>query len=495
MTEEYCTVKTSLLTLSHLRDLRPHIIQQLKEDIAKGFNPARLITVMRDSGHYLVVDGNHRLQAAIELGIKELPCVVRKGDPLTIAAKCNEEEDTYAKQDLFDYLGYIKTSRDAGDTQEIIGGKLGWSREKISQYCILLDGVATEVLEFVKPHQEGRVAGDATNVANFTEGWFRNSGIYDLKDENEEESKEYQKKFIDWFVDEERCKAAGKKITAKSGSLKAIRSQLRIVREELFQDVPEERRQDIIDAVERGEYTDKTLREVIARENEGAKNRYFFGVDANTELAKLGDNSVDLVVTDPPWGVDFKPSRPTGKPEFDTSPDVILAYLDKTFAEVKRVCKENSHVYVFFPTTNYCAFYKILSKYFKVYEIPLVWVKNNHNPCDFKERYASQYETIFFCKVNPEKSRPLNEPVSSDILQFDRVNGEDKEHDTQKPIELLQYLIENSSGVGEVVLDPFMGSGSALLAAAKSGRYFIGFEKEKRYEPVFKRELGVIQNE
>jgi hypothetical protein len=167
MTGNYLTLPVADLKPASFRDLRQHIVAKLKEDLASGFNPARLITVCQENGHYIVIDGNHRLQAAIEIGIESLPCVVREGDPLAIAAKCNEEEDTYAKQDLFDYLGYIRTRRDAKATQEEIGKTLGWGRGKVSQYCILLDGIATEVLNLCKEHQTGRVAGDATNVADF----------------------------------------------------------------------------------------------------------------------------------------------------------------------------------------------------------------------------------------------------------------------------------------------------------------------------------------
>jgi site-specific DNA-methyltransferase (adenine-specific) len=86
--------------------------------------------------------------------------------------------------------------------------------------------------------------------------------------------------------------------------------------------------------------------------------------------------------------------------------------------------------------------------------------------------------------------RHLNNPCSPDVLEY--AIPQNKYHDCQKPIELLQYLIENSSGKGEVILDPFAGSGSTLIAAAKCGRYYIGFELEKSYEPPFKRFLGDV---
>ena len=83
--------------------------------------------------------------------------------------------------DLFDWLEVIRQLREKGKTQQEIAEVLGWSRGRVSQFIMVLENVATEVLEFCKLHQEGRVASNATNVAfNFTEGWFRDSGIYDL---------------------------------------------------------------------------------------------------------------------------------------------------------------------------------------------------------------------------------------------------------------------------------------------------------------------------
>ena len=67
------------------------------------------------------------------------------------------------------------------DTQAEIGEKLGWSRDKVARYNQILENVVTGVRETARKHQEGRVTGDVTNVTfTFTEGWFRNSGIYEL---------------------------------------------------------------------------------------------------------------------------------------------------------------------------------------------------------------------------------------------------------------------------------------------------------------------------
>lgn len=82
-------------------------------------------------------------------------------------------------------------------TQAEIGEKLGWSRSKVKQYVAILDKVGTEILEMARGHQEGRVPEDGTTVPthNFTEGWFRNSGIYGL-------NKEFQRELMEWFCEQ-----------------------------------------------------------------------------------------------------------------------------------------------------------------------------------------------------------------------------------------------------------------------------------------------------
>jgi len=78
-------------------------------------------------------------------------------------------------------------------SQVEIGKVMGMARGSVSQYMMLVDKIATEVLDLSKQHQEGRVAQNATNVAhNFTEGWFRNSGLYYLNHDN-------QLKFMEWL--------------------------------------------------------------------------------------------------------------------------------------------------------------------------------------------------------------------------------------------------------------------------------------------------------
>ena len=479
---EYRVMKVAELKPFPVRDIRANVVSKLTERIQEGYNPARPLSVVRNNGNYIVADGNHRLKVLQELGIEEVPCLIRDGDPYKVAVECNADEDTYAPMDLFDWLDVIGRLRGEGLTQAEIGERIGWTREQVKHYIAVLNTIGTEVLNLARGHQEGRVPENGTTVptTTFTEGWFRNSGFYDLQPE-------YQLRLMTWFVDDQKCKPALKMVQKQAEYLKGIQEQVALVEKELAVGLD---KTELLAAVNRGEYTTRRLQEVINRLNEGAKNKALFGVDALEELRKLPDNSVDVVITDPPYGIDFVPTRKTQNPSFQDEPETVFEYLEEVFAELKRVCKANAHIYVFSGYTNAFVFREMLAKCFWVQENWLTWVKNNHTMCDFKKEYASKYEVIWFCKMPHGDERHLNNPCSPDVLEY--AIPQNKYHDCQKPIELLQYLIENSSGKGEVILDPFAGSGSTLIAAAKCGRYYIGFELEKSYEPPFKRFLGDV---
>jgi len=226
-----------------------------------------------------------------------------------------------------------------------------------------------------------------------------------------------------------------------------------------------------------------------------------FGVDALDELRELEDNSVDLVVTDPPYGEDFASVRDSGNPEFADSAGETFEMLDDVFAELERVTAANAHVYVFFSMTHYEQVVEIAESYFDVNRTPLIWAKNNHAPSapganGFEKAYAQQYEPILFCRGPHGDNRPLRPDsggVCPNVVNHTRPSGDDRRHDTQKPRSLLRELITNSSGVGETVLDPFAGSGSTLLAAAAADRHYVGFELDESYESGFRRELRQIK--
>ena len=209
------------------------------------------------------------------------------------------------------------------------------------------------------------------------------------------------------------------------------------------------------------------------------KNEKILNGDAVEMLKTLKNESIDCVVTDPPYGVDYKDTRDVGHKLYKDEKDYALELLENTCKELKRVCVKGAHMYFFTGYINMFEFKQILSKYFHVQLNPIVWVKNNHTLCDFSKRYASKCEYIWFCHNSEDVERLLNNECSPDVIECSV--DSDKNHSAQKPVELLKQLINNSTVENETVLDCFAGSGSTLIAAKNINRNYVGIEIDKEF--------------
>lgn len=191
-------------------------------------------------------------------------------------------------------------------------------------------------------------------------------------------------------------------------------------------------------------------------------------------IKQVSDNIIDLVLTDPPYGMAYKSNRRKEKHKTIQN-DSNLDWLSEWCKELKRVCKEDSHLYIFCSWHNVDVFKQIISQYFNVKNI-LVWEKNNHGSGDLLGDYAPKYELIIFCSNGVKK---LNGGRSSNVIKCAKMTTDN--HPTEKPINLLRHLIEKSTNKGDLVLDTFAGSFSTARACKEIGRDFISFEIEPEY--------------
>lgn len=223
-------------------------------------------------------------------------------------------------------------------------------------------------------------------------------------------------------------------------------------------------------------------------------------IDISTDCIKLGDStvllkgveseSITLILTDPPWGVDIETSQGgktwdsvhTGA-QFDDTKYNTMNMLNLVIKECYRVLKPNSHMYMFFGQQMYADVRKILEGVgFFVNPVPLVWNKSSGGQAGTDYQFTQAYETIFFCMKGKKALTTLGIP---NVFTVDRVPPSQKIHPTEKPRSLLRVLIEQSSNVGDLVCDPFAGSGSTLLACYECDRKPFGFElNEKHYNSI-----------
>ena len=199
--------------------------------------------------------------------------------------------------------------------------------------------------------------------------------------------------------------------------------------------------------------------------------------DCIAEMEKLADGSVDCVVTDPPYGIEYVSNRRTVeseviKPVANDGLTEALALWENACKVLSRKMKDNSHIYIFTSWKVYPQFAEITGKYFRIKNC-LIWRKNNHGTGDLEGNYSEQYEMIIFATKG---NRKLNGGRDSNVLEFDKVASASLVHSCEKPVDLLEFLIEKSSDEGEMVIDPFAGSGSTLLAAKNKNRQYWGCE-------------------
>ena len=192
--------------------------------------------------------------------------------------------------------------------------------------------------------------------------------------------------------------------------------------------------------------------------------------------------SVDMVLTDPPYGMNFQSSYRKSKYE-KIKGDSNLDWLGDFVNEIYRVSKPNTAHYVFCSFHHVDKFKQAIENKFKVKNI-LTWVKNNTSMGDLKGDFAPKTEFIIFF----HKGRKLiNGKRDPNVLEFKKTRNE--LHPTQKPVDMTEYMIGKFSDEGDVILDPFMGSGTTGIACLNTNRNFIGMELDEDYFNIAKERI------
>ncbi len=198
-------------------------------------------------------------------------------------------------------------------------------------------------------------------------------------------------------------------------------------------------------------------------------------------MKSIPDGSVDAVITDPPYTMTKrgKSCRPNWMPHnmgenvFDGK---ICEHKD-WLPEIYRVLKTGTHFYTFCNTndlTNYLN--ETINCGFKLHNVITV-IKDTGMP---NRWYLKNCELVLFFRKG--KAKPINDMTSRDWIQVKMPtikNG--KLHITQKPLDLIEKFVFNSSEIGDTILDPFMGSGTTGVACKNLNRKFIGIEKDLIY--------------
>lgn len=216
------------------------------------------------------------------------------------------------------------------------------------------------------------------------------------------------------------------------------------------------------------------------------------------ELMKyIPDGSVDLVLTDPPYNIARKNNFHTmGRAgidfgEWDKGFDQ-LAWLEY----IPRLLHKDGSVVIFNDWKNIGEIAKRLESLGLTIKDMLRWEKSNPMPRNRERRYITDFECAIWLTQKGAKWQfhRLNDSYQRPAFKYPVVAGTSKVHPTQKPVKLMEEIIKIHSAPGNLVFDPFCGSGSTGVACVNTGRRFIGMELDQGYFDIAQKRINEAIN-
>lgn len=203
--------------------------------------------------------------------------------------------------------------------------------------------------------------------------------------------------------------------------------------------------------------------------------------DALQILPKMDSGLVDLILTDPPYGIDvdgagFR-SRTVHHHNYEDSPDVARQLISCILTEGFRICKPRANLFVFGDIDLFGWFKEAAARAgWDPFRTPITWQKSDSEGMApwGREGFRRTTEWIFFARKGQKGL--IHSPI--DVLRYNRVGRADREYGPEKPVDLLKTLIGASCLPGEFVFDPCCGSGSTLVAARALNMRSLGIEKD-----------------
>lgn len=197
---------------------------------------------------------------------------------------------------------------------------------------------------------------------------------------------------------------------------------------------------------------------------------------ADTYTALLEGGSVQLVVTDPPYNVDYEGEA--GKIQNDhMTAEAFYNFILACYNNIKEVMDDGANIYVFHSTLE-IGFINAFKEAGFHHSSTCVWVKNS--PVMGRADYHWQHEPILYGWKKGAPHSWYSDFSQSTVWNFDRPTKSEL-HPTMKPVALCAYPIVNSSKERDIVLDAFGGSGSTLIACEQTGRVCRMAEIDERY--------------
>lgn len=476
-----------------------------------GFEVTRALWAYQAGEVYEVFAGGTRLEAARLAEIAEVPIVLHVGfsedDIARLADEDNENDEYHEKVSILDiWAEYWRLNKEEGWARERVAKAKGVHINTVGLRIRLHESAPSSMKKavtdgvFDEGHCEA-ISAVVTDVCDLAP-WLT--------------SAQAQSELAEEVLGKHRGSSTGIKPTVAVVRAAAKRWKEMIAEAEArLEQVPEEWRARFVDllvlpkarnvaavqgafaAVAKERATEARRQEDEARrqqseaeaervrlEQEAAKEARLASVIAKIrlgdarELIHQAPAGFNLLLTDPPYGKNYQGNRRVTTAKKDAiafDDDSALALLEDVLAVAYQRMAENSHALIFTDWQHEPEFRQAIERSGFAIKGSLVWIKNNHGTGDLLGSFAPKHERI----IHAVKGRPLLSGRPADVL-----HGKDKqnsEHPTEKPLDLLKMLIEATTEPGEMVVDPFAGSGSTLFAALESDRDFQGYEIEERW--------------
>tara|TARA_R100001463_G_scaffold3065_1_gene12644 strand:- start:7 stop:1152 length:1146 start_codon:yes stop_codon:yes gene_type:complete len=192
----------------------------------------------------------------------------------------------------------------------------------------------------------------------------------------------------------------------------------------------------------------------------------------------MNGDKADMVFTDPPYGCDLKSTR-LGEEVIndELEGDDLINFFDAVFKNIP--LKDWGVLYWFYSTNRVAETRAIAEKYYKLKDT-IIWVKDSFVPG--RNDYHNKFEPILYLEKigKGEVKRIWNgQRDKSNVWNFDR--DRNVKHPTNKPVQLIKFALLNSSNKNNIIIDPFLGSGSTLIACEKTKRVCYGMELDTKY--------------
>jgi DNA modification methylase len=196
-------------------------------------------------------------------------------------------------------------------------------------------------------------------------------------------------------------------------------------------------------------------------------------------LPSIEDGSIDCIVTDPPYGMDFQSNRSKNGPRYEKIDNDDMPFLD-WIPDAYRILKDGGGLISFCDwKTSHIWKEEFENNGFKIVS-QAIWNRMHHGSGDLTGGFAPMHDVIWYATKGRrtfKNSRPKS------VLSHKRPSpSQDFGHPTCKPVKLMEELIHGiDDGSDGIILDPFLGSGSTGAAAINLKRQFIGIEMNKEY--------------